>query len=199
MGNRLKISSAAAKDPVTLAEAKLHLRVDHSADDDLITTLITAATKWGEAYTKRAFISQTWDMILDCFPNDETIIYLPKSPIQSITSIKYNDTDGNEQTLATTVYTYDTTTSVPARIFLKESQEWPDTQDQGNAVTIKFVTGYGDDETDVPAPILAAIKLLIGHWYDQREAASSLSYKEVPMAVESLMNTEKIFETVVEP
>lgn len=161
----LTLITAPSVEPLTTAEAKLHLRVDESADDGLIDGLILAAREQAEAFTKRALITQTWELIFDNFSN---CIELPKADLQSVTSIKYIDTDGVEQTLATSVYTVDTD-SEPGRVYLAYNQTWPTVRAIPHAVTIQFVAGYGAASTAIPGSILSAMKLMIGHWYENRE------------------------------
>mgnify|MGYP000365478232 CR=1 FL=1 len=81
----LTISSEPAVEPISLAEAKAHLRVDTSADDSLITSLIVAARKYFEERTRRSLITQSWKLTLDDFPTEFT---LTRPPIQSVTSVK---------------------------------------------------------------------------------------------------------------
>src|SRR5262245_51885551 len=101
----LRLISGPTVEPITLTEAKAHLRVDHTADDTLIAMYIAAARTDCEEWTARAFVAQTWELVLDEFPDDE--ILLPRPPLQSVESIKYDDADGLEQTLATTEYAVD--------------------------------------------------------------------------------------------
>lgn len=183
---------------MTLAEAKLHLRVDGNDEDDLIEALIAASTEYAEQYTRRKFITQTWAMYLDCFP--DCPIYLPYSPVQSIASIKYLDEDGAEQTLASSVYTIDQSQTSPSRLTLKNDQDWPETLDQVNAVTINFICGWGDAATDVPKSLIAACKLMLGNLFENRESAViGTIASELPLATKSLLNMHRIIEAPVSP
>jgi uncharacterized phiE125 gp8 family phage protein len=154
----LYLVTAPAAEPVSLADVKLHLRVDSTAEDDLIAGLITAARDYLEAFTRRAIPRQTWDWKLDAFPCGSEF-YLPKAPCASVTSITYIDTDGTSQTLATSVYDTDLPTGPMARagrVFLKYQQVWPQTRSIPNAVTVRFVAGYADSATD-PYPDMLKI------------------------------------------
>jgi len=91
-----QITVEPAEEPITLAEAKEHLRVDFSDEDDYITALITTARKYCESYTNRVFITQTWRQNIDYFPR---VIQLKVNPIISLTSLKYYDTAENQQTI----------------------------------------------------------------------------------------------------
>lgn len=160
--------TAPALEPVTLAEAKLHLRVDTSADDALITTLILAARTLAEEVSGRAFIDQTWDWFLDEFENSDTLLRIPKPPLNSIVTLKYIDEDGATITLAASEYKVDTA-SEPGRVVPAFDKTWPATRDEINAVEIRFLAGFGTATADVPDRFKAAIKLIVGGWYEFRE------------------------------
>ncbi len=126
-------------EPVTLAQAKLHLRVDIDDDDDLIDALITSAREMCEDYTERAFAASTWELCLDCWPSGP--IYLPRSPALKVLSITYIDTAGTVQTLDATLYTVDLK-SIRPRIVPAYNQRWPAHRSQINAITVTFMAGY---------------------------------------------------------
>jgi uncharacterized phiE125 gp8 family phage protein len=169
----LRLITAPAAEPVTLQQAKDHLRVDHSADDTLISGLIAASRVYCEQFTARAFVTQTWELVLDEFPANEILIPLP--PLQSVTSVKYDDADGFEQTLSALEYTVDDA-SQPGWIVPAVTGWSPVLFDGINAVRIRFVAGYPpgtnspiDLAANVPQSIKAAMLLHIGQLYDQRE------------------------------
>jgi uncharacterized phiE125 gp8 family phage protein len=173
-------TSDPSKEPLTLIEAKSHLRVDTSDNDVLISDLIKTAREHVEETTGRALITQTWELSLDDFPwstwfespwepwirHGEKPILLPRSPLQSVSSISYVDTDGATQTLAASKYRVDTK-SEPARITEAEGEIWPSTDRVTNSVTVTYVAGYGDNATDIPAPIRQAMKLMLEIDYDR--------------------------------
>lgn len=185
------VTAPSATDPVvTRAEAKLHCRVDMADDDALIDTLIGAATRLAEDFTRRAFVTQTWDLKYDAFPDgDDDTIWLPKPPVSSITSIKYVDTAGTTQTWAASKYLTDLPsgpTARRARITPDYTITYPSTRAIMDAVTIRFVCGYGAAST-VPDAIKAALKLLVGHWYAYRETALVDSLTPIPNGAEALL------------
>lgn len=185
--------------PLTKEEVKLHLRVDFDEDDSLIKILIPAATQYAEKYMRRALITQTWTLFLDDFPPGSSsffidqsfetlnteIIIIPLPPLQSITTVKYIDNDGVQQTLAASDFQFDKE-SDPARLAPSFSKTWPITRNQLNAVEIEFITGYGL-AVSVPEPIKQGLFLIIGHWYENREqVVIGKIPKELMKAVDAL-------------
>lgn len=165
----LTLVTAPAAEPIDLAEAKLHLRVDHTDDDTLIDGLIVAARQYAEMVTRRALVTQTWDWKMDAYPASPFLVPLP--PLQSVTSITYTDTNGSAQSWATTEYDVDAPAGDFAdfgRIALGYGVSYPSTRGELNAVTIRFVAGYGLAAA-VPQQIKQAMYLLIGHLYENRE------------------------------
>lgn len=166
----LILSSGPAVEPVSLAEAKAHCRVDISDDDTLIGNYIRAARQYVEEICtpRRALISQTWLWVADEWPADDTI-ELGVAPLASVTSVKYTDEDGVEATLAAANYLVDTY-STPGRLRLKSSASWPNvTLRELNGLIVTFVAGYGASSTYVPETFRQAMLLLIGNWYENRE------------------------------
>lgn len=181
----ITLITAPTVEPVTLAEAKLHLRVDHADEDSHIRSLIIAAREHAQNATSRAFVGQTWRLSMDCFPD---VIRTPRPPLTSVTSIAYTDTAGASQTLSASAYTVDTY-SEPGRIVPAFGQSWPATRDIPNAVIVTYVAGYGAGAAaDVPQPIRQAILLLVGHWYANREGVlTGTISKEIEFAVSALL------------
>ena len=177
----------AIQSPVTLDEAKIHLRAVTTTEDQYINALCLAATAWAEKFQNRTFVSRPRTMVLDRFP---TVIRPPDPPLVSVTSIVYIDLDGAEQTLDAANYRVDAVTE-PGRITVAYDLSWPDTRCVTNAVTISYKAGYGT-EAAVPDDVKHAIKLLVGHLFEHREAASEISLEVVPMAVQSLLWSDRI-------
>lgn len=160
----LKLITAASTYPVTLAEAKLHLRVDTTDEDALITALITSATETVEQKLGRALMAQTWELTLDAFPD---AFELTRVPVQSITSVKYYDASGVQQTLASNLYTLDNADDHGyAYVVPAYGTTWPETRDQVNAVSVRYVANY----TTVPEPIKSWILIAIATMYENRLA-----------------------------
>jgi uncharacterized phiE125 gp8 family phage protein len=183
----LVLVTAPAIEPVDLASAKTHLRVDGTDEDVLITALITASREYCEGFQNRAYITQTWDLWLESFPSED-YIRIPLPPLQSVASVKYYGTDNAEYTMAAADYFVDNK-SEPGRLVLAYGKSWPSlTLRPANGVVVRFVAGYGDAAANVPQKVKQAMLLLIGHWYANREAvlAGSIS-KEIEFAVKSLL------------
>jgi len=184
----LKLITAPAVEPVSLAEAKLQCRVDIGDDDALITGLIKAARESAETITRRALITQTWELVLDEFPEGDEII-VPLPPLVSITSIKYKDGDGVESTFAAANYIVNTDAE-PGKVVLADGASWPSTSLYPTAaIRVRFVAGYGAAGSSAPASILAAIKLMVGHWYENRENSlpGGAEVQLLPMGVDALL------------
>ena len=162
----LKLLTASVTEPVALEEIQNFLRISDEPDVTILTDMISAARKRAETITRRQLKTATWELRLDAFMD---VIRLPMAPLQSVTSVKYLDTSGVEQTLTeNTDYIVDTY-SEPARITPAYACVWPPTYSILHAVRIVFVAGYGDDDTDVPEPIRNWIKTFIGAMYENRE------------------------------
>lgn len=162
----LKLITPATTYPVTLADAKLHCRVDTNADDALITALITAATDMAEQNMRRAIMTQTWELTLDEFPD---AFELTRVPVQSITSVKYFDTTGTQQTLSSALYALDNADENGFSFVVPVyNGTWPTTRDQINAVAVRYVAGYAD-AASVPEGIKQWIKLMVSTMYENRE------------------------------
>lgn len=135
---KYQITTPPTVSPVSLTEAKLHLRVDHATDDELINNLIRSATRWCELYENRAYCLQTITVKLDHFSD---VMELPVCPLVKVDSITYVDTSGDTQTLDSSYYTVDTT-SEPGRVTLAYNYSWPSTRTVEDAVTITYKAGY---------------------------------------------------------
>lgn len=181
---KAKVTTHPTVEPLDLTEVKLYLRVDTSADDDLIDAMITAARESVELYTSRALVTQTVTQKLDKFP----VFGFPLSmhPVQSITSITYKDSNGNTQTLSTDVYMLDNY-DLPSSVVLKHNQTFPDTYFEANAVTVVYVAG--DTVQDVPKAIKQAMLLTIADFYENR----TNYVKRLPTAAEYLLNQYRVF------
>lgn len=162
----LRLVTPAASAAVSLAEAKAQLRVDSTDEDTLITSLVVAATDMAEQQTRRAIMPQTWELALDAFP---TKFELTRVPVSSITSVKYTDYTGVEQTLDPSAYVLDTSDDYGyAYVRPAYGTEWPSARD---GVKVRYVAGYANAAA-VPEPIKQWIKLMVSTMFDNRETES---------------------------
>jgi uncharacterized phiE125 gp8 family phage protein len=188
----LKLTTPPASEPVTLQEIKDHLRILGTDEDALITVMIEPARDYCEKYQNRAYITQTWELALDQFPSEDRI-RIPLPPLQSVSSVKYYGTDDTEYTLPAADYQVDIY-SQPGRVVLKYGKSWPSvTLRPANGVIITFIAGYGTTADEVPERMKQAIKVLMGHLYENREATDLKELKEVPFAVHALLGLDRIW------
>ena len=143
---KFKVIPAVGTEPITRAEAKLHLGLDDMSgshpDDAIVDALITGARQYAEHYTGRALAEQTIEAALDEFPDsDDDRIDLPMPPVASITSVKYTDTAGAEQTITGSAYAL-STYGESRTVAPTSGNYWPSTEDIPDAVRIRYVTGY---------------------------------------------------------
>lgn len=186
------------EEPISLDEAKAHLRVDIDDDDALIAGLIVAARSEAEQITRRAFVSQSWKLALDQFPRPSMNvsssvwygpqwgvapgplsvaqpegktgyeIFLPYGNLQTVDSVKYTDENGVQQTLSPTQYKVDSI-SEPSRLVPAYGTTWPGTRNEINSVVVEYTCGYGEAPA-VPQPIKQWMLLRIGALYENRES-----------------------------
>lgn len=162
----------------------------NTTGDPIVNALIETAREDAENFTKRALITQTWDLNLDTFP---TVIRIPKPPLVSVTHVKYYDTTGTLQTFSSSSYIVDAPAGpqcLEGCISLAPNQSWPSIQTRKNAVTVRFVAGYGAASA-VPESIKQAMKLMIGHLYENRESVVITDrgsiVQEMPQAAQWLL------------
>lgn len=156
-------------EPVTIAEARKHVELPagYTKHDDHLARLVKAARQRAEAMTGRQICTATWDLFLDSFDYDEQCFYLPKPPLQSVTSITYVDTNGATQTWSSANYTVSVSRE-PGRVSLAYGVAYPSIRFQSDAVRVRYVAGYGVAAA-VPDALKEAILLMVGHWFDHRE------------------------------
>jgi len=187
-----KVTTAPDVEPILLADAKVHLRVDGTDEDTLIDILITAAREMVEKRTNRSLITQTRTVKMDYFPLSDTIL-LPHGPVQDVTHVKYYDEDEVLQTLSDTLYWVDVDSDI-ARIVVKDDG-WPETEDMPNAVQLEYEAGDGDAGSDVPKPLVQAMYLILGHLYENREQVGEIRH-ELPFGAEILMSNYVLEQNV---
>lgn len=175
------VVTPAATEPITLAQAKSHLRIDHSDDDTYLSLCITASRIFFEKMCEITISQTTLKLSLDDF---EDVLYLPKGPIQSVTEIEYYDSNNTLQNVADW---QEDIASGPARLMPLLDESWPEISGVMNAVQITYVAGFVNAAA-VPELLKAGIKFYVGHLYENREAVTEGNYTEVPMAVTTIIN-----------
>lgn len=188
MEGALSLVTAPATEPVSMAEAKLHMGVTITEDNVYITSLLLAAKDQVEDICSIRCVNQTWKWTLDAFPS-ERFLRVPLAPLVSVSSIKYTDSSGVQTTLSSSDYIVDAV-SVPGRIVLKDTASWPSTTLQAaNGIEVEFVCGYGASAVGVPQRLKQAILFLAAQWYTNREASTPLAsdFKTMPDAFKALV------------
>ncbi len=174
-----------ALEPVSLADAKLFLRVEHDDDDDVIAALIAAARVHVEAQTRRALIDQTWRLVRDVWPASGRLPVLPV-PLQEVTAIRVFDADGMPHLIDVGTFAIDRVSAPAVLAYARGAPPAPGKLAAG--IEIEIVAGYGDEPDAVPAPLRQAIRVLVAHWYENRGViAASGEVAMMPHSVASLI------------
>lgn len=189
----VSVSSGPSVEPVSLSEAKLHLRVDADDEDTVIDRLIEVSRRYCEQVSGKAFVTQTLVGGLAGWPTDG-VIRLPYLPLQSVTSIAYVDTAGSSTNVSSAVYGVDTKLGL---IYLNYGQTWPSAQLRDfDPITVTWVAGYGNAATNVPEIYKQAMLLLMGHYFENREAVivgQGFTPLEIPLAVDNLLMIDRAY------
>jgi uncharacterized phiE125 gp8 family phage protein len=177
-----RLLNAPAVEPLSLAEAKAFLRVEHGDDDDVITALIAASRIHIEARTRQALVTQSWRIPLDQWPIDGRVAVRP-APLQTLTAARVYDDEGGTQTIDLQAFVVDSGASVLA--FAPWTLPQPERLAAG--IELDVTVGYGEAATDVPEPLRQAIRLLVGHWYENRGLAAVGTVTILPTTVAALI------------
>lgn len=179
----LQLAVAPAAEILSTADAKEFLRIDTAAEDELIAAFILTARLWVEKYLGKALVTQEWKATYESFHVSENdTVQLPMGSLQSVESVKYYDSDDVLQTVSTSDYYVDT---LKARV---RFTTLPDLQDRPNALEINYTAGYGDAATDVPEPIITAVRYLVTQFFENRiPVVVGTSTAPMPMTAEYLL------------
>lgn len=183
----LKLKTAPALTPISVAEAKAHLRVSSTDEDALIEGLVNAAVAYLDGPSGilgRCLVSQTWELYYDAFPTGD--LRIPIGNLIAVETVEYVDPDlAIFVTWSSANYEVDDK-SLDGWVIPVDG--WPDVLETSNAIRVTFRAGYGTAATDVPAAIRQAMLLLVGDWYTNRNAVSiGESVSELPFAVSALI------------
>lgn len=182
----LLMTSGPAVEPVTLAEAKAHLRVDGDAEDVLITSLVMTSRLQIEAALSMALVTQTWSYFVDRLPPDG-IIRLPLRPVQSLDAVRVHHDDGGITSLPTATYALDGLSN-PPRLIRHDVTSHTAVPRLANAYEFALTLGFGPSPDDVPAPIRQALLQLVAHWFEHRDPSEiGKDAARIPAAVSQLL------------
>lgn len=186
----LVLTSGPVSEPVTVAEAKAHLRIDGSAEDALFASLIVTSRLHIEAALGLALVTQSWQLRLDAWPPDASVD-IPLRPLQSILAIRVRDTAGIAALVPAETYQVDLV-SAPPRIF-PVGVTWPAPGLRRAGIEIDLTAGYGSAADNVPAPIRQALLMLVAHWYEHRDPVEiGSSEARIPAAVSQLLQPFRV-------
>lgn len=183
----IKVITPVTSPVIPLADVRLHLRLDllggsTHPDDALITAFIDAARDYVEHNTQRSVGVQTLELALDAFPSGA--IELPLGAA-SITSLSYVDDEEAVIVMDSSEYVLDEYSHQSWVLFV---DAWPTAKDSANVVKIRYVT-----KSAINSAVKAAMLLLIGHWYENREASNFDKLQSIPLGVKSLLDTERVY------
>lgn len=187
MPRNLELTTPPPFQPITVEDAKSHLRLDGTDEDGLIRGYVEAATEYVENATDRQLITASYAYSFEAVPCDGRVP-LPKSPLVSVESVTYIDTNGDEQTLPTSDYRV-VTTRTPGHVHVVNLPS--SLYDREDAITINYTCGYGNPE-DVPSLLVMAIKQLVGTWFNNRESTSERQLYEVPAGVDRILDNYRV-------
>lgn len=187
----LAVVTPATTPVVSAEEIREHVRQLAGVDAAKLARLVKAATFACERIAGRTFVATQYEKRFDAWPGG-TWLELPRPPLVSVDSVKYVDDEGTVQTLASSVY------AVRAGLFhagvrLAFNQSWPTARAEPDAIRVTFTAGYGTTGESVPEHYRAAVELLAGHLYENREATLvGTSIVEVPLGVAELLALDSI-------
>ena len=194
-GKKLKV--APVVEPVSVDEARLHLRVDkHDLEDSAIDEIIRAARVDAEAFQNRAYVTQTWEFYFDLGTLFRwRALRVPLPPLQSVTEVAYRTSAGAWVPWVQNTDYFVDTIGEPGFVVFTDAAGIPSDSSgywEVNPIRVTAVVGYGAPE-DVPASIRQAILLMVGHFYENREAVvvGTIS-SPLPMGVKSLLSKERV-------
>lgn len=182
----LTVVAAPDRQAVSTAITKQYLRVEFNEDDALVDELILGATQHVEDITRRALVTRTYALSLDCFPRGFNPIIVPRPPLSEVVSIKYVDADGATQTMPAADYKV-ATAAEPGEVWPVHGKFWPSARRERHAVTVTFKCGYGDED-DIPDALKAAISMFVATLYENRETfVTGTIATELPLSARNLV------------
>ncbi len=181
----LVMTSGPALEPVTVAEAKAHLRIDHSAEDVLVSSLILTSRLHIETALGIALIAQGWTYLRDRWPASAAVS-LPLRPLIAVDEIRVHRADGPPTVVSASEYAVDAASAEPRVV--RQVGSWPAPGRATHGIAIDFTAGFGAAAADVPQPIRQALLMLTAHWYEHRSTIEIGSEATVvPLGISELL------------
>ncbi len=195
---RFGVSTPSTDSASTTADLKTWLRVDTSDEDTEIAFMGMACQNILEDLTNTTMMQQTMKVYFDGFPPEGTPMRLPRPPLISVTSIKYVDADGTQQTWSNTLYEVSTLGKLPAEILPIESESYPTTGSTPtasvfNKVEVEYTAGYAT-RGEIPEGFVVGHRMFVGHFYNNREAATTANVKDLPLGLQMIVAANKVPE-----
>ncbi len=182
----LVLTRAPTVEPITVADAKAHLRIEGSSEDVVLASLVLTSRLHVETALGLALLSQGWTLTLDEWPA-AGVLHLPIRPLLSVDAVRVLPSSGAPALLHPSTYIVDTT-GWRGRIVRAFGSDWPRPGKSANGIEIELTTGFGTSAADVPAPIAQALLLLVAHWYERRDPVEiGSAAARIPAAVSNLL------------
>lgn len=175
-----------AVEPVSVADAKAHMRIDGDGEDVLIASLLLTSRLHIEVALSLALITQSWTMTLDRWPAGRDV-ELPLTPLRSVDEVRAKNAAGVAIAVPAEGYLVDLA-SRPSRLVWNNMAP-PVPRVRTNGIEIDMTAGFGSTGDSVPAPLKHAILMLTAHWYEHRDPGEIGSADaRIPDAVSALIN-----------
>lgn len=177
-------------EPISVDEAKVYLKIDHEAENEVVAALISAARLNVERVTRRVLIEQHWRLYLDKLPENK-LIELGIGPVREVLQATYYEADGQAQQISPNDYVIDVS-SIPARLKFNLNVQHDHVRPL-NGYEIDFVAGFGPTTLDVPHDLRQAILMLVVHWYQNRSAViTDMNGTTTPQGVNELLQPYRV-------
>jgi uncharacterized phiE125 gp8 family phage protein len=187
---QIRLKTEPDGEPLSVSDLEGWLRLDSAQEGGLLLGLIIAARQQVESYLNRALLRQTWELVLPGFTDLE--IKLPFPKLLQVVSVKYYDSNNQLQTVDPGTYFVSVDSVIGSIKPHWDRSGWPSTYTREDAVVIEFQAGFGDRE-DIPEPILTAMKLLVAHYYENRQpVVTGTIVAQMPMSVGFLLSPYKV-------
>ena len=180
--------TAPAVEPLSLDEAKHYLRVEHDDDDALIASLVSSGRNQVEALTRCGLLTQTWRFVRDCWPENGRII-VKMGPLRELLAVRVF----NESGIANTLDPASFVVNAAGWIIAAPGWSLPAPGRGVAGIELDVEIGFGDNPSDVPPPLLQAVRMLLAHWYENRGLiAIGQTVAMMPASVNALISSQRV-------